>query len=104
VSSGAVYTVWGVSLALGTVVLVVVALLLELIVRSARRIEGTVGEIWNAGQGVANNTIHIALLHRTNLTVSRILDAAGGILEALAAVRSHAQRCPRCPDCGSRRS
>jgi Na+/H+ antiporter NhaC len=103
VSSQAVYTVWGVSLLLGAVVLVVVALLLQLIWRSARRIEVTVGEIWNAGQGVANNTIHIALLHRTNLTVARILAAAGRILDAIAAIRAHAQRCPRCPDCAGGR-
>ncbi len=99
----AIYAVWGISLALGVVVLVVVAGLLELILRSARRIEGVVGDIWTAGQGVANNTIHIALLHRTNLTAGRILDAAGGVLSAITAIRNHAQRCPRCPDCAGRR-
>ena len=98
----AIYAVWGISLALGVVVLVVVAGLLELILRSARRIEGVVGDIWTAGQGVANNTIHIALLHRTNLTAGRILDAAGGVLSAITAIRNHAQRCPRCPDCAGR--
>jgi len=99
----AIYAVWGISLALGVVVLVVVAGLLELILRSARRIEGVVGDIWTAGQGVANNTIHIALLHRTNLTAGRILDAVGGVLSAITAIRNHAQRCPRCPDCAGRR-
>ncbi len=98
----AIYAVWGISLALGVVVLVVVAGLLELILRSARRIEGVVGDIWTAGQGVANNTIHIALLHRTNLTAGRILDAVGGVLSAITAIRNHAQRCPRCPDCAGR--
>ena len=98
----AIYAVWGISLALGVVVLVVVAGLLELILRSARRIEGVLGDIWTAGQGVANNTIHIALLHRTNLTAGRILDAAGGVLSAITAIRNHAQRCPRCPDCAGR--
>lgn len=100
---GAVYTVWGVSLALGVVVLIVVALLLELILRAASRIEGVVGAIWIAGQGVANNTIHVALLHRTNLTAERILGAAGRILAAVKAVRDHAQDCPRCPACVARR-
>jgi Na+/H+ antiporter NhaC len=98
-----VYTVWGLSLVLGVVVLVVVAVLLELITRTAHRIEAAVGDIWTAGKGVANNTIHIALLHRTNLTAARIMDAAGGILRAVTAIRSHAQRCPRCPDCASGR-
>ena len=99
----AVYTVWGVSLVLGVVVLVVVVALLELIVRAASRIERVVGAIWIAGQGVANNTIHIALVHRTNLTAERILDAAGRILAAVTAVRDHAQGCPRCPTCAHRR-
>jgi len=102
-SPGAVYTVWGVSLALGVVVLIVVVALLELIFRAASRIESVVGKIWIAGQGVANNTIHIALLHRTNLTAERILDAAGRILGAATAVRDHAQQCPRCPACTTRR-
>jgi hypothetical protein len=99
----AVYTVWSLSLVLGVVVLGVVTALLELILRSARRIESVVGDIWTAGKGVANNTIHIALLHRTNLTLGRILEAAGGILSAVSAIRAHAQRCPRCPDCAGRR-
>jgi hypothetical protein len=102
-STHAIGTVWSVSLLLGVVVLVVVALLLELICRGARRIERIVDQIWIAGQGLANNTIHIALLHRTNLTAARILDAAGGILSAVTAIRNHAQRCPRCPDCATRR-
>lgn len=100
-SPGAVYTVWGVSLLLGAAVLVVVAVLLELIRRAALRIEGAVADIWTAGQGVANNTIHIALLHRTNVTAARILDAVGGVLGAGTAIHSHAQRCRSCPSCAS---
>jgi hypothetical protein len=99
----AVYTVWGVSLGLGVVVLVVVTVLLELIRRAAREIETTVGDIWIAGKGVANNTIHIALLRRTNWTVARILDAAKGVLGAVQKVREHAQQCPHCPSCAARR-
>jgi hypothetical protein len=102
-SPRAVYTVWGVSLVVGVVVLVVVAVLLELIRRTARDIQTTVGDIWTAGKGVANNTIHIALLHRTNFFGGRILDAATGILGAASAIRAHAQQCPRCPSCAARR-
>jgi len=100
---GAVYTVWGTSLALGVIVLVVVIVLLELIARAATRIERVVGDIWIAGQMVANNTIHIALLRRTNLTAERILTAAGRIVGAVAAIRDHAQGCPHCPTCAARR-
>jgi hypothetical protein len=99
----AVYTVWGISLAVGVVVLLVVAILLELVRRAAARIERVVADVWTAGQAVANNTIHIALLHRTNLTAGRILDAGGGVLTAVASIHDHAQRCPRCPTCATRR-
>ena len=100
---GAIYAVWGLSLVLGVVVLVVVAILLELILRSASRIERVVGSVWIAGQAVANNTIHIALLRRTNLTGERILGAAGRIVGAVTAIRDHAQGCARCPTCAERR-
>jgi hypothetical protein len=103
VTPGAVGTVWGVSLALGVVVLVVVVILLELVVRAASRIERVVGDIWTAGQGVANNTIHIALLRRTNATAERILGAASRIVTAVTAIHDHAQGCPRCPACAARR-
>ena len=102
-SGSAVYTIWTVSLVLGVVVIAVVVLLLELILRTARRIEAGVGAIWIAGQGVANNTIHIPLLHRTNLIAERILAAAGGVLAATERIRRHAEACPRCPTCAGRR-
>jgi hypothetical protein len=102
-SGTAVYTVWTASLALGAVVILVVVLLLELILRAARRIESGVGAIWIAGQGVASNTIHIAMLRRTNLIAERILAAAGGVLAAVETIRRHAERCPRCPTCAGRR-
>lgn len=99
---GAVHTVWGVSLVLGAVVLLVVWVLLHLVLRTAQRIEAGAQAIWVAGQGVANNTIHIALLRRTNHTAARILEAAGGVLRAVSAIRRHAQACPRCPACARR--
>ena len=102
-SPAVAYAVWVISLALGAVVLLVVVLLLELIRRTAARIEDVVADVWTAGQAVANNTIHIALLHRTNLTAGSILDAAGGVLAASAAIHEHARHCPRCPACAARR-
>lgn len=94
VSTGAALTVWGVSLGLGVVVILVVAVLLTLIVRTARQIEEGVSEIWVVGQRVANNTIHIPMLHRTNQVVDGILDRAGGIDGATAAIEEHALDCP----------
>ena len=42
--------------------LVVVAVLLTLILVTAKRIRAGVSAIWKVGQKVANNTIHLALL------------------------------------------
>ena len=91
--------VWITSLVIFAVVLVVVAILLTLIVREARRIKAGVSEIWNVGQRIANNTIHIALLEKTNHTAARILQSAAGVVAATAAVKSHAEGCPGCPAC-----
>lgn len=99
VSEGAALTVWWVSLGIGIVVIVVVAVLLTLIVRAARQIEGAVSDIWTVGQRIANNTVHIPLLHETNRVVDRILERAGGIDGAVAAIERHAQDCPGCPHC-----
>lgn len=94
VSLEAGYTVWWVSLGIGLVVIVVVAVLLALILRTARRIDGAVSDIWNAGQRIANNTIHIPLLNHTNRMVDEVLERAGGIDGAAADIEAHAQDCP----------
>ncbi|MBA2457923.1 MAG: hypothetical protein H0V43_03075, partial [Gemmatimonadales bacterium] len=64
--AGTIQRVWISTLAIYGVVLLVVAILLTLIVREARRIKAGVSAIWNVGQQIANNTIHIALLDTTN--------------------------------------
>ncbi len=94
VSPGAAYTVWWVSLGIGLVVILVVAVLLTLIVRTSRQIDGAVADIWTVGQRIANNTVHIPLLHRTNQVVDDILDRAAGIDGATAAIEEHALDCP----------
>ena len=91
VSEGAAYTVWWISLGIGVVVILVVAVLLTLIVRTARQIEGTAAEIWTVGQRIANNTVHIPLLHRTNQIVDGILERVSGIDGAAAAIERHAE-------------
>jgi hypothetical protein len=94
-----VVRVWTISLVIFLVVLIVVAMLLTLIVREARRIKGGVSEIWNVGQGIANNTIHIALLEKTNFRAREILTSAAGVVGATAAIKAHAEECPGCPAC-----
>ncbi len=91
VSEGAAYAVWWISLGIGLVVILVVAVLLTLIVRTARQIEGGAAEIWTVGQRIANNTVHIPLLHRTNQIVDGILERASGIDGAAAAIERHAE-------------
>jgi len=98
-SERAAYTVWWVSLAIGVVVILVVAALLTMIVRTARVIDGAVGQIWVVGQRIANNTVHIPLLHRTNRVVDEILAHAVIIDGAAAAIETHAEGCPGCPQC-----
>lgn len=98
-SETAIQQVWTVSLLVYFVVVAVVAVLLTLILRTARRIRQGAAAIWTVGQKVANNTIQIALLLKTNHIASRILDGAVATATAVAAVERHAGGCPRCPDC-----
>jgi len=98
-SERAAYTVWWISLAIGLVVILVVAALLTMIVRTARVLDGAVGQIWVVGQRIANNTVHIPLLHRTNQVVDEILVHAVAIDGAAAAIENHAAVCPGCPQC-----
>ena len=92
-------SVWIASLVVFVVVLVVVAVLLTLILRTAHDIKRGVTLIWNVGQRVANNTIQLALLEKTNAAASQILTSAVGIIGATAAVKEHAAQCPGCPAC-----
>ena len=95
----AIQQAWIVSLIVFAVVLVVVAALLTLILVTAKRIRGGVSAIWNAGQKVANNTVHLALLDRTNYLAGAILKSAGGVAAATGAIAQHAAGCPGCPQC-----
>lgn len=98
-SEKAVYTVWGVSLVVGVVVIVVVTALLTGILRTAQQIEAVVADVWTVGQRIANNTVHIPMLHRTNQVAASILERAGGIDKAAALIEQHADGCPGCPQC-----
>ena len=92
VSEGAAYTVWWISLGIGVVVILVVAALLTAIRRTARQINETAADIWVVGQRIANNTVHIPLLNRTNRLVDGILERASGIDEAVARIEEHVDR------------
>jgi hypothetical protein len=94
-----VYLIWWVSIALLLVVTVVVALLLTMVLRTARSILSVAGDIWTTGKMVANNTIHIPLLSETNRLAGRILDTARHIVAGAGAIEQHAEGCPGCPAC-----
>jgi hypothetical protein len=100
-SEAAVRDIWIIGLAVLGVVTVVVAVLLTLILMTARRIHAGAAAIWTAGQKVANNTIHLALLLQTNHLAGRILGAAVATAGAVAAVERHAAACPHCPICAT---
>lgn len=91
--------VWWVSLALGLVVSAVVAILLWLIQRRALAINGHVARIWDVGQRVAANTVHIPALYRTATVAEEILATAVRIDAGAAAIETHATGCPGCPGC-----
>ena len=95
----AIRTVWTLTLVVFVVVLVVVAALLTLILRTTYDIRAGVSQIWNVGQRIANNTIQLAMLEKTNDGASAILKSAVGIIGATAAINAHAGECPGCPAC-----
>lgn len=90
---------WWLSLGLGLVVILVVAVLLHLIVASARRIRDTVADIWVAGPLIANNTAHVDVIRQTNHIAGDILGGAGLIAEHTAHLAGHAGGCSGCPRC-----
>lgn len=95
-----ILTVWWGSVAVFAVVIVAVAVLLELIRRTAAAIEGGASAIWTHGQLVANNTIQIPLLLSiTGRAVKKIGVVAGQIAGATSAIQGHAESCPGCPHC-----
>ena len=91
--------VWLTALIIGLVVSLVVALLLWLIYREAVIIDGVASGIWDTGQRVANNTIHIPVLYRINEAVDEILATALRINDGATAIEEHANGCPGCPNC-----
>ena len=91
---------WVVSLVLGLVVTIVVAILLIMIRNTARKILQGVHMIWTEGKLVANNTIQIPIyLTVTNQVVSKIYATAVKIIGGAATIEQHASVCPGCPAC-----
>ena len=90
---------WWFALILVVVVTAVVGVLLARIISVAAAIDREVAVVWTNGQRVANNTIHIAALHKTHNVVEGILARAGRIAQSATSIKSHAEDCPSCPKC-----
>jgi hypothetical protein len=78
---------WRITMGLGMVVIGAVALLLALLARTVEHIQAGVAEIWRIGKLLANNTVHVPLLIRTNQIVGAILPKADGIAAATARIK-----------------
>ncbi len=87
VAESTVVLYWWISLLIGLVVIVVVAILLTILTRTAEQIDRGAAEIWRVGKLIANNTIHIPLLVRTNQVAVEILKSADGIAGATERIR-----------------
>ena len=91
---------WIISLVIGLVVIGVVAFLLNLVKKTAVKIDATAADIWTQGKLTANNTIHIPLfLTKTNQVAVKILKAAVAIVGGSKAITQHIEGCPGCPHC-----
>ena len=78
---------WWLALGLAAVVVLVVAVLLELITRTAHRIHEAVSDVWTGGTHIAQNTVTLALLQRPNYLAGELLRSAGRIAAASARIR-----------------
>jgi uncharacterized protein YoxC len=90
---------WIVSLLIAVVVLLVATALLTVIYRVAGRIDDGAKQIWTVGKQVANATVELALLRRTNQLVADVNEAATGILSNARRIARHASTCAGCPRC-----
>jgi hypothetical protein len=92
VSASTIQSYWWISLGLGLVVTIVVAILLNILARTAEQIQAGTAEIWRVGKLIANNTVHIPLLVRTNQVAGDILASAGGIAAATGRIQQAVTR------------
>ena len=85
---------WWLVLAIGLVVILVVAVLLMLIVRAANRIDRHAEAIWTVGKNIAANTVQIWQLQQTNATAGEILTTAQAIAGVAESIDGRLERLP----------
>ena len=91
--------IWIISVVLAFVVTAVVGLLMWMILAKAKQINDGVSQIWDVGQMIAANTIHVPALIQTNSLVKSITKKVPGLLGELDQIEFHAQSCENCPKC-----
>lgn len=90
---------WIAGLAIAVIVLLVAGVLLTLVLRTATAIDNGAKEIWTVGKQVANATVELSLLRRTNQLVADVNEAATGILANARRIARHSSSCSGCPRC-----
>ncbi|MFN8523748.1 MAG: hypothetical protein U0821_11680 [Chloroflexota bacterium] len=89
-----VVQLWWMTLGIAVVVLAVVALLLVLIERAVNRIDEHAAAIWGVGKNIANNTVQIWQLQKTNAVAGEILTTAQTIATVATSIDQRLERLP----------
>lgn len=90
---------WIAGLVIAVIVLLVAGVLLTFVLRTAAAIDDGAKEIWTVGKQVANATVELSLLRRTNQLVADVNEAATGILSNARRIARHSGSCAGCPRC-----
>ena len=90
---------WIAGLIIAVIVLLVAGVLLTFVLRTAAAIDDGAKEIWTVGKQVANATVELSVLHRTNQLVADVNEAATGILANARRIARHSGNCSGCPRC-----
>ena len=90
---------WIAGLVIAVIVLLVAGVLLTLVLRTATAIDNGAKEIWTVGKQVANATVELSLLRRTNQLVADVNEAGTGILANARRIARHSGSCSGCPRC-----
>jgi hypothetical protein len=85
---------WWLTLGIAVLVIVVVAVLLIAIAVAAHRIDRHATAIWAAGKDIANNTVQIWQLQKTNAVAGQILEVAQSIAAGAGSIDGRLARLP----------
>jgi hypothetical protein len=85
---------WWLTLGIAAVVILIVAVLLIAIAVAANRIDRHAAAIWAAGKDIANNTVQIWQLQKTNATAGQILTVTQSIAAGAGSIDGRLERLP----------